>query len=131
MLYDRWSLNLVRYLLYHLTCDILVLLTKPTVYLTSKFDGEFYGPFTYSSFFTILMNIKSLHVRTRGSLFSFHDFSFVDDCFIFTVADWSSPDRENTKVSQEFLQTVYSIFKFFSISISKTDGKIKEMHCEK
>ena len=34
-------------------------------------------------------------------LFYFHDLSFVDDHFIFTVFDWSSPHRENKKVSHD------------------------------
>ena len=46
------------------------------------------------------------NVRSHGSLFYSYDFSFVGDCYIFTVADWSGPHRQNKKVIHDFLHTV-------------------------
>ena len=43
-----------------------------------------------------------------GHFFNFTMFTF-HDCFIFTVADWSNPPRENEKVSHEFLHMVYCL----------------------
>ena len=48
-------------------------------------------------------------VRSHCSLFYFHHFSFVDDCCIFTVADWSRRYQENKKVSHDFLHTVVGL----------------------
>ena len=44
------------------------------------------------------------YVKSPGSLFYSHDF-----CFVFAVADWSSPHRENTKVRHDLLHTVIQV----------------------
>ena len=50
------------------------------------------------------------YVRSHGSLFNLHHFSFVDDCFILTIADWSSL-MVKIKKSEPWLLT-YGIISF-------------------
>ena len=44
-----------------------------------------------------MRNYSKSTKEVMAHFFYFHDFSFVDDCLIFTVADWSNPHREKKK----------------------------------
>lgn len=56
------------------------------------------------------------YLRTHGSFFYFHHFSFVADCLIFTVADRSNPHSK--KVGHEFLHTRTAIFEYQTLLLS-------------
>ena len=53
--------------------------------------------FNSNQFTTIVYIVITVYNKSWLTFFYFHNYSFDEDCFILTVADWSSLHRENKK----------------------------------